>query len=421
MIERPQSAASGLSCALVLLAGALAAPGPLEAQDPDTVPERRSLVLLDPSLSPYAATTTLRAASDAVYALQDRYVPLRIGDEDGILEKAGGIAYRLVRLTLVDGPLVGLHSVVRHEIAGHGGRIRQLGGDVRGYEIDLPPPYGGGGGATSFRLEDAGPEEGAVVVAGGLESAVLDARGLEERWVARGRMDSREALRYLYDLLEVRSYIEDARSPGVREGHDVENYVGLVNASAPANAPGEPITVDALQEASSVELLNPGFYYALYAVFGRYLVAGERRAPVPALEIGAVRLMPTLHLRLAPFGREYSAGVVAAWEERVLRAGLRVGDGPRGTFSGLELQGHRLYAGPRFELGGRLGLWRQFDIGSGSSDPEVGGLAVVRGTASVPSLPFSPVVELGAKTRGYAPGEALSAGPIVRLGAALGF
>lgn len=421
MIERRRPAASALSCALLLLAGPLSAPGPLPAQDPDTLPEPRSLGLLDPSLSPYAATVTLGAAADAVYAVQDRYVPLRVGDEDGILEKAGGIGYRLVRLTLVDGALVGLHSVVRHEVAGHGGRIRQLGGDVRGYEIDLPPPYGGGGGATSYRLEDAGPEEGAVVAAGGLESAVLDARRLEERWVDRGRMDSREALRYLYDLLEVRSYIEDARSRGIRQGHDVENYVGLVNASAPANAPGEPITVDALREASSVELLNPGFYYALYAVFGRYLVAGERRAPVPAPGIGAVRVMPTLHLRLAPFGREYSLGLIAAWEERVLRAGVRMGDGPRGTFGGLELAGRRLYTGPRFRAGARVGLWRQFDIGTGSPDPEVGGLAVVRGTATVPSLPVSPVVELGAKTRGYAPGEALSAGPIVRLGASLSF
>jgi len=331
VIERRRSAASALSCALLLVA---AAP--------------RSVVLLDPSLSPYAATVSLGAAADAVYALQDRYVPIRVGDEDGIPEKVGGIGYRLVRLTLVDAPVVGLHSVVRHEVAGHGGRIRQLGGDVRGY-------------------------------------------------------------------------IEDARSLGIREGHDVENYVGLVNASAPANAPGEPITVDALQEASSVELVNPGFYYALYAVFGRYLVAGERRAPVPALGIGAFRVMPTLHLRLTPFGREYAPGLVAGWGERVLRAVVRIGDGPRGTFSGLELRGRRLYTGPRFRAGARVGLWRQFDIGGGSPDPEVGGLAVVRGAATVPSLPVSPVVELGAKTRGYAPGEALSAGPIVRLGAALRF
>lgn len=404
---------------LLSLACALAASGPLHGQDAE--PELPSLVLLDPSLSVRAATTSLRAASDELYALEDRYLPLRVGDEDGIGSKLGGIGYRFARLTFLDLPMAGLHTVVRHEIAGHGGRVRQLGGDVRGYEIDLPPPYGAGGGAIRFELEDAGPLERAAASAGGLESALIDARGLEDRWVARGRMDVREGLRYVHDLVEVVGYIQDAGSLGAGEGHDVENYIAHVNASALAGAPGATVTSGRLGDAALVELLNPTLYYALYAVLGRYLVAGDGEAPVPALDIGTVRVMPTIHLRLAPFGHEHAAGVTAAWEGRVLRAAVRLGDGPRGRFGGLEFEGRRLHAGPRLRVGGRAGVWRQFELEAGSTDTRVGGMAVVRATVPLRALPFSPVVELGAKSQGYVPGEALSAGVIARVGGAFTF
>lgn len=416
---RRSVASSHAGSAVVLLAVALVWAAPVRAQEGE--PELPYPVLLDPPASTLASTVSLQAAARGIYALQDRYVPLRFGDEDGIFSKAGGIGYRLARLTLLDAPLISLHSVVRHEVAGHGGRVRQLGGDVRRYVIDLPPPYGPGGGGIAYRLESPEPLEVAATAAAGLESALIDASDLEERWIGRGRMDYREGLRYLYDLLEVRGYIADATGRGAREGHDVEGYIALVNGAAPGDAPGGPVTAGGLEEAAVVEVLNPTFYYALYAVLGRYLVAGERDAPAPAPSIGGVRVLPSIHLRLAPFGREYAAGVVAAWEGRVFRAGVRLGDGPWGPFRGLEVAGRNLYSGERLELGGRAGVWRDFDIDGGSYEKSLGGMAVVRGTASLRGLPLSPVLELGAKTRGFVPGEALSAGPIGRLGAAVRF
>ena len=261
----------------------------------------------------------------------------------------------------------------------------------------------------------------AAVTGAGLESALVDARELEERWVVRGRMDVREGLRYLHDLLEVVGYIQDAGGVSVEEGHDVENYIALVNGAATPGVPGDAVTAGGLEDAASLELLNPTFYWALYAVLGRYLVGGERDAPIPALEIGELRMMPTIHVRLAPFGREYAAGVTAAWKDRVLRAGVRIGDGPWGGFDGLELEGRRLHAGPRLTLGGRVGLWRQFDLPIPSPEATVGGMAVVRATISVRRLPVSPVVELGGKTGGYVPGEDLSGGVIARIGGAFSF
>lgn len=419
MTRLTRSPALRAACRLLPLLVALVPLRSLEGQAPAS--DLPSVILLDPSLSTFASTATLEATADVVYALDDAYVPHRFGEEDGVVSRIGGIGYRLARFTLLDVPLAVLHGVVRHEIAGHGGRVRQLGGDVRGYELDLPPPYGAGGGSVTFTLEDPEPLELAAATAAGLESALLDARGLEERWVARGRMDVREGLRYVWDLTEVVGYIQDADGPAVEEGHDVENYIALVNSAAAPGVPGDALTPGGLGDAASLELLNPAFYWALYGVLGRYLVGGERDAPVPALQIGDLRMMPTLHVRLAPFGREYAAGVTAAWEERVLRVGVRLGDGPWGGFDGLELEGRRLHAGPRLTLGARLGLWRQFDLPTPSPGTRVGGMAVVRATVPVAALPVSPVVELGGKTEGYVPGENLAGGVIARVGGALSF
>lgn len=410
---------SPIGCLLLPLLVAVVPLRSLQGQEPGS--ELPSVVLLDPSLSVFAGTTTLRAAADGLYALEGAYVPVRFGDEDGVASKVGGIGFRLARLALLDEPLAVLHTIARHELAGHGGRIRQLGGDVLGYEIGLPPPYGDGGGAVRFAFEDPAPLELAAVTAAGLESALVDARGLEERWVARGRMDVREGLRYLHDLLEVVGYIQDAGGVGVEEGHDVENYIALVNGAATSGVPGDAVTAGGLEDAASLELLNPTVYWALYGVLGRYLVGGERDAPIPALEIGGLRMMPTIHVRLAPFGREYAAGVAAAWEGRVLRAGVRIGDGPWGRFDGVELEGRRLHAGPRLTLGARAGLWRQFELPAPSPETGVGGMAVVRATVSVRALPVSPVVELGGKTEGYVPGEDLAGGVIARVGGAFTF
>lgn len=388
------------------------------AQETSPTPSR---LLLDPSMGSLSTTATLHAGVRAVYHLEDRGVPVRLGAEDGPPAKALGVGYRLARLMLLDLPVTGLHGIVRHEVGGHGGWIRQLGGEVRDYEIELPSPYGGGGGAVAFSFREVEAVGLAAVVAGGLESSRLDARELEERWVADGRMDYREALQYLYDVVELLGYVGDARAGPRRSGHDIENYVAVVNGAAPEGASGPAVRVGALQDAVRVELLNPTLYASLYTLLWRFLVQGDRNGPAPALGIGAVDVLPTVHLRLTPFGREHVFGGVAVWGRRVLRLGSRFGQGPWGGFGGLEVAGTRLFTPGDLELGGRLGLWRQYGLAGDSDEGELGGMALLRGTVALGEGPLEAAGELGWKTDGYVPGEALDAGPIVRAGFALPF
>lgn len=410
---------------LALLVSVPGLPTGLWAQE-NPSSEVPSIVLLDPAFSPRAGVTTFDALARGLYLLEDRYLPVRIGDDRGV-EGFLGLLYRFGRLTLIDNPLVIVHTVVRHEIGGHGGRVRQLGGDVLEYRFELPPPYGDGGGSIRFQFEDPVPYELALSAAGGLESAHLDQSMLEERWAARGRMDFREALRYLTATAEIGGYIGSASSRQVREGHDVENYVALVNTSFPGEfesgamteiRSGRPVSVSDLQDATAVELLNPAFLYSIYAVLWRFLVRGESDAGLPALDLGSVRAMPTVHLRLTPFGVEYAGGVLTAWGERVVGAKVRVGDGPWGTFRGLEFSGRRLYLTSRLRVGAEAGLWRQYDLDASTVDPRWGGLAMLRGSFTGSGWPVSAVAELGYKTAGYMPGEDLDAGPVLRIGVA---
>lgn len=410
---------------LLLVVAAIQGPSLLSAQEP---PEEQqpSVLLLDRNMSIRASATSFQALADGVYALEDRWLPLSVGGGEGVAG-FGGLLYRFARLNLLDNPISVLHAVGRHEIAGHGGRIRGFGGDVLNYQLKLPPPYGDGGGSTTFDFEGGTPHELALVMAGGLESAQLDQLRLEERWVFRGEMDFREALQYMWTGMEITGYIGSATGGAPSSGHDVENYIALVNASVPDtnggssdvdDSPGELLTASRLHAAAVAEVLNPVFFYSMYAVFWRYVVRGEADGGIPAIDLGTVRTLPTIHLRLTPFGHEYAGGFTAAWREHVFGARVRMGDGPLGPFNGVEFEGRRLHSTSQLHLGGDMGLWRQYDLGGSTVQPRWGGMAMIRGSWDFTEIPVSAVAHLGYKTEGFTPGEALDAGVILRIGVA---
>lgn len=367
------------------------------------------------------ATATLQGAFAGLDALEDRYVPVRLGEEEGGLKTAAGIAYRYLRLTLLDFPVAGIHALLRHEVAGHGGRIRQIGGDVVGYDIQLPPPYGDGGGATHFELDDPAWYEEVATVAGGLESAYLDAAGLEESWTAVGRMGFQQAIQYLLDVSEVVGYINDFDPGRSRPGHDIDTYRGLVGVAARDAGLEGGVSADDLKTASRIELLNPAWYYALYTVLWRFLVKGSSAGPVPAFGVGSWRVMPTGHLVLAPFGHQYVLGLSAAGEDRLLEAIVRFGDGPWGGFQGIGVTAGGVRASPRWTLRGRVEVWRQFELEAEATRRSNGAMGLVEGRATLDDLPLAAVVQVGAKTGGYLPGEALAGGAVLRVGVAYRF
>lgn len=379
---------------------------PIEAQER----ESRSVLLLDRHFSTLSATTVLATAARSVHALANRGLPT-----------GSNFLMRLTRLALVDVPVVGLHGVARHEIAGHGGRVRQFGGDVLEYDLNPPLPYGGGGGSTRFGFEEIAPSELALVAAGGLESAYLDATGLEERWVVEGTAEFQESLQYVYDVHEILRYLRDAEGGVIGRGHDVDDYLFLLRAAAPGGASGDPVTSSTVRKTALVELLNPSFHYALYGVLWRYLVRGEPNVGSPSFGVGSVDVLPRVHVRLTPFGPEYAAGVAASGRERTVGVNLRGGSGPWGRFGGIDLTGNDFFVRERLSVGGRASVWSQFDHLADSVDRFLGGMAVVRALLWHGDRPLAAVAEVGLKSAGYISGEPLAGGPLGRVGVAIEF
>src|SRR5215510_2552804 len=123
-----------------------------------------------------AGATIAVAIGDMVGQAEDPIVPVRLFEERGIGRRGANIAYRFVRFTLFDLPQEQFLLVANHEIFGHGGRLRERFDGPIGYRVDAPPPYGHGGGATSFDFDrEPSIHEVLAISAGGMEANTLAA------------------------------------------------------------------------------------------------------------------------------------------------------------------------------------------------------------------------------------------------------
>jgi hypothetical protein len=73
-------------------------------------------------------------------------------EENTVFKKTIGINKRLVKMYLWDFPLNGLAVVGQHEVFGHALRASGFDGGIGSIYINLPRPYGEGGGGVYISL-----------------------------------------------------------------------------------------------------------------------------------------------------------------------------------------------------------------------------------------------------------------------------
>ncbi len=379
---------------------------------------------------------SLLGAHDAVTTGLAAVIPARLGAEASAAGKVGGVTYRLARLSLVELPLSLLATVAVHEVFGHGARLREFDYPSVEYVIEAPYPYGGGSGATVYALP-AGrvipPTETAAIATAGIESDALTAHWLAQRWLGRGSLTLGEATRYLLAQLDALGYPLDASDSrmlfGDDDGHDVDRYIGEINA-ADAGRPGaEPLTARTVRRRTLLGLVNPNHAFALWAVFGAYLAQGRDRLAVPALRLGGdVRYLPLARYSLTPFGGEYRVDQMFVRQGRGLTITARLGDGklPGRWGVGAMLSGVTLGSSVAFDA--QVDLWRRaaFSLGGSALTPVDEGLAagaIVTGrwlpkAGGVRIGPYALGLsgQLGYKSAGYVEGERLDRGAVWRVG-----
>jgi hypothetical protein len=388
--------------------------------------------LVDDGLSVGAGATLAVAAGDLVARLESEVVPDRVTDERGALRRTGNIAYRTAKLLLFDRPQEHWLLVANHEVMGHGGRIREFYDGYLRFHIDAPRPYGDGGGVTTFAPDrDVTVHELQAISVAGMEANAVGAAMISRRAFASRRLAPREALRFLGFQLDALDYIQSTGDEPEPEGHDVSDFLVLYNLIGEFKG-ADPLSARTLRRQSWISLANPMVASAAFTI-GRYLVTGNAEGPVWALPLGGWDVMPALHYRLTPYGTEWAVVTDVSHRARTAQVAFRSGRAPLtspwgvgGTMNGWHISGWGV------EVGGDL--WRQPPLALGAVEDfgidvigaplEWGG--AVRGRVESPAIrlwsnvaPATLIVEIGAKSTGFVPGEPLDGGVVFRAGLGL--
>ena len=350
--------------------------------------------------------------------------------------------WRLSELFLLWLPLNYLATVVQHEVFGHGYRIRDINGGrvkVSGYSIEMPIPYGFGGGATYYKIGSnlTTSQESAIAMAG-VESTAILAQLTKWKWLETGRIDPRQSLLYLLSQHDLNLYIGSLDSNDEDlSGHDINSYLETLNQTYPENT----LSKGRLRSLSWINLGDPFTFYALYSWF-HYLSSGKE-TKIPMI---ASCYLPGLRLGLTPFGPEVFLENYLLYKKRLLYFYVKGGDHADNKYLGLGGFVPHALSLDRWSFGLRIDLWRQpklllspgavpfLDIDfTARPDPRnplypsseqheiryggAGSLLVwFRGS---PVWGFES--ELGYKAQGFLPGYSLYAAPTARLAFTLAF
>ncbi|MEI6532010.1 MAG: hypothetical protein WCN87_04235, partial [Chlamydiota bacterium] len=256
-------------------------------------------LLTDTYMSPYAGADTLMLPQKALMNLQE-YLDLRSYQKTFLF----GLE-RTAELIFFWDPMGYLMMVTQHEVFGHGYRIRSLGSyyaEVAGYGMGVPPPYGPGGGFTSYNLSsNLTASKEIAITAAGVEATALLAGELKKKWLLDTELDPRQASLYLYSEQDLSLYIWGGLAGNdfdINSGNDMEAYLFWLNKTYPQGYLSE----NDLKTYALVNLVDPTTFYSIYAWFN--YVATGKNTPIPMIPLFSTRNLPNLRLGLTPFGPE---------------------------------------------------------------------------------------------------------------------
>jgi hypothetical protein len=372
----------------------------------------RTPMLFDHHMTPGAGATVTIAVGRLVARAEDRFVPLKLFEEQGRLRRGANATYRLAKLALFDEPQENWFRVANHEVFGHGGRLRELFDGHIGYQLPAPPPYGRGGGATFFEFNrQPTVEEVLAVTVGGMEANYVAARSLARDALTEGTWHYRDARRYLYAEYDTLRYIRGVHDLE-KEGHDVGDFIRIYNDVA-ADLGETRLTARALRRDALASLANPLIAYSYYSTFVSYVWGGHAYAPVPMIQVGATRYLPMARFHLTSFGTEFVIDNTFVRNGRFFDASVGIGQTIGSRTWSIGLQGTRLASIGGWSIDGEATIWHRPEWGEQFAATVHRNLAERRGRA------LALVVQAGFKTDGYMPGDRLRQGAIVRVGAAL--
>lgn len=334
---------------------------------------------------------------------------------------------RAAELALIWTPISYLEMVYQHEYFGHGGRIRLFNKEnivsVEGYSYNTPPPYGKGGAITRFFVNEPLISNYllAAISAGGVNATGILGMSLQEKWFESESIDGRDSLLYLRAYQNLTDYVFDVRFTSTEKktkhsGHDMEDYLLYLK-----NIYNKNFTVKKLRNYSLANLVDPYTYYALWSVVN-YVLEGSPISPW-TIPIGKYQYLPSFRLMLAPYGPEVlMTNYIKTPSSKWMSLSLRSGNGfvPANSY-GAGFHMPKVFTKDRLSVGGKIDLWNQPKISllkTSNFNPNQkkwGGALQIESSYQLYGI-TSLFGQVGYKTKGYLPGEAISNRFLIQLG-----
>lgn len=381
-------------------------------------------VMIDIDMSPYAGAQCLMLPGKALMRTQD-YFDLHTYQAN--LQEG---ALRAAELIFLWDPLGILMMVTQHEVFGHGYRIRSLGSyyaSVVGYGIDVPPPYGPGGGVTSYNITEAlTTTDELTITSAGVEATAIMAGELKKKWLLDDQIDARQAMLYLYSEHDLTQYVLGLENPATdpMSSNDMQGYIYWLNATYPdAN-----LTEGELKTRVLINFLDPMTFYSIFSWF-KYIGTGETTG-IPMIPTFGAKWLPNFRLGLTPFGPETFLETYIKYKKSLTYFYIKGGNFASNHYYGVGIENKSLWRFDNMTIGLRFDGWRQppyakYTVASaleGMPSPvRTGGSSygmALQATSYYPINNSSVLLFLtvGAKTSGFLPGESLYTAPILRIG-----
>lgn len=392
-------------------------------------PQAQYYLCFDKTLSEDVGAENIITFHKALYSFENKYLPLKLTEENTALKKLGGISYRLGK-SFISYNLSYLGGLVQHEVFGHGSRYREYGQTESSYHLSLPFPLGKGSGFAQSGSPTKGPNrlisnvESSAKTFGGMEGGIILANRLRSKWFLNNSISNQEFMLYIFGRHNITAYILSTDYKTAKGGNDVVAYLDKVNY---INGNSNPFTsaynLKLLKKQAALTFLDPLTFIAGFDYLFSYLIKGNENAKIPMIRFGLVRYMPSFRLGLSPFGSEFYSEHFALYNKKLIEFYYRQSDGILSRTNGGGIKLSYLINNKYLAVHTSADLWDQpgIQLGGDKLYYTAGGLGGAIGATAVIHLftrenSVGLMINAGYKTTGYLEGEKLADGPIIKVG-----
>lgn len=389
-----------------------------------------SIVALDKNITAQVGSQNLLTLHRIIYTSSAKYIPDTLFHEKTFWRKLGGMAYRGSKMVLLEQPIDQFLKLTNHEVFGHGGRFREMEYKDISYNMKLDFPYGVGGGFSAAWSTSitASVHERIAISIGGIEANKILADNITIQALLNDKLHYRQAMLYYYSQNNLFYYLlHTSQGKGPGRGNDMIGFMNMVNSYYSFKS-NERYTINQLSNQSFVAFANPMQFYAIYALYVKYLFQGKPTMEIPMIKMGRVKYLPALNFSLSPFGSQYHLVNYLRYQKQLFVADVHLGDNTFNTFYGMGIKGFNIINRKIVTVNAHYDVWNQpeleLETRSSIVKPNQWGQAFKIDCIVKPFKRYEGTglfFQVGYKTKGFMAGEQLSASPIMRAGLAFAY